>query len=256
MTEPLPLSVSLITHNEEENLPRCLESVRSLARELVIVDSGSTDRTADVAARFGATVVTAEWPGFLAQKNRSLHRCTQPWVLCLDADEVVSDELAASIRAALADSRSEASGFYLNRRTYYLGDWIWHAWYPEWRLRLIRRGAATWAGLDPHPALQTSGATTRLPGDLLHYSFKDFADHLERSLRYARTAADSYAAAGRRAGLGQLVFSPWAAWFKFLVLKQAWRDGWRGWVIAGVKWADTFAKYAYLLERTRSYRRE
>lgn len=255
MSEPLPLSVSLITHNEEENLPRCLESIRSLAREVVIVDSGSTDRTADVAAAHGAKLMTADWPGFLVQKNRSLEHCTQPWVLCLDADEVVSEELSMSIRAALATPGSGVSGYWLNRRTYYLGDWIWHAWYPEWRLRLVRGGAAKWAGLDPHPAIEVSGATTRLRGDLLHYSFKDFADHLERSIRYARTTAESYAAAGRRAGLGQLVFSPWAAWFKFLVLKQAWRDGWRGWVIAGVKWADTFAKYAYLLERTRGYRR-
>ena len=141
MQSRLPLSVALITLDEEANLPRCLESIRELASEVVVVDSGSTDRTEAIARQAGATFVSQPWQGFTGQKNIAFQRCTQPWVLCLDADEAVSPELAASIRQALAGNPT-AAAFSLNRRTNYLGDWIWHIWYPEWCVRLVRRDKA------------------------------------------------------------------------------------------------------------------
>lgn len=248
MPERLPLAVSLITLNEEANLARCLESVRCLAVEIVVVDAGSTDQTAAIARRFGARFEAQPWKGFCAQKNLSLERCTQPWVLCLDADEVVSPELAASIHNALNAETAAVAGFELNRRTWYLGDWIWHAWYPEWRLRLVRRDGAHWTGPDPHPALSVAGPVRRLRGDLLHYSFRDLEDHWQRTLRYARVRAQSYRAEGRRFHWPQLVLSPWLAFFKHLVVKQGWRDGWRGWLISSMRAVDVFAKYAFLLE--------
>jgi glycosyltransferase involved in cell wall biosynthesis len=251
MDQRLPLSVSLITLNEEANLRRCLESVRGLASQIIVLDSGSQDRTVAVAREFGAGVQAAPWNGFLAHKNGSLQLCSQPWVLCLDADEALTPELARAVRQALEADDPSISGFELNRRTFYLGDWIWHAWYPEWRLRLVRRAVASWTGLDPHPALRVPGLTRRLEGDLLHYSFRDLQDHLQRSLRYAQTTAASYAAQGRRFHWTQLWLSPGVAFLKHLVLRQGWRDGWRGWLIAGIKGLDTFAKYAFLLERER-----
>jgi hypothetical protein len=161
---------------------------------------------------------------------------------------VVSPELAASLIKAFAAGQPAVSGFWLNRRTFYLGQWIWHAWYPEWILRLVRREEARWGGLDPHAKLEVNGPTGRLEGDLLHYSFRDLEDHLQRTISYARTMAQSYAANGRRFHWYQLAFSPWAAFFKHLLLKQGWRDGWRGWLISGVRAVDVFAKYAFLLE--------
>ena len=246
---PLPLSVAVITLNEECNLPRCLDSVRGLAAEIVVIDSGSTDNTGAIARQCGAVFEFNAWPGHVAQKNVALRRCTQPWVLSLDADEALSPELAESIRRLFAAGEPNESGFWLNRRTFYLGDWIWHAWYPEWRLRLVRRERAEWRGLDPHDKLEVTGPTAKLEGDLLHYSFRDLHDHLERTIRYARIMADSQASQGKSFHWHALVFSPWYAFFKRLVLKQGWRDGWRGWVIAFVNLLGSFAKSAFLLEK-------
>ena len=251
MNRPLPLSVAIVTLNEEANLPRCLESVRGLAAEIVILDSGSTDATAEIAQAHGARFDTQAWRGFVEQKKAVWERCTQPWVLNLDADEELSAELAAAIRAAFANGDPPVDGFWVNRRTFYLGDWIWHAWYPDWILRLARREAARWGGLDPHAKLELTGPSARLEGDLLHYSFTDLADHLHRTLRYARTTAQSQAARGRRFRWTDLLISPGMDFLKHLVLNQGFRDGWRGWLISAIRAMGTFAKYAFLLEAER-----
>lgn len=246
--DPLPVSVAVITLNEEENLSRCLESVRGLAAEVVVIDSGSTDRTREIAERSGAVFETHAWQGYVAQKNLALQRCTQPWALCLDADEAVSAELAAEIRKLFAAGEPRAAGFFVNRLNFYLGAWIRHAWHPEWRLRLTRRASARWTGSAVHERLEVEGATARLKGDLLHYPFCSLSDHLQTELKYARMTAETLAAEGRVCRWYQLVFSPWWAFFKVLVFKNGWLDGWRGWMIAGAKWTSTFAKYALLQE--------
>ena len=251
----VPLSVAVITLNEEDNLQQCLESVRGLAAEIVVIDSGSTDRTREIASGFGALVKVHPWQGHVAQKNIALRRCTQPWVLCLDADEVVSEELAQSVQGLLAGNPRQ-HGFLVNRLNNYLGRWIHHAWYPEWRLRLVRREQACWGGLDPHDKLEVQGETRRLKGNLLHYPFCSLQDHLETELKYARIMADSLDRTGRRFRWSRAVFSPWQAFLKVLVLKGGWRDGWRGWLIASVRWFGTFAKYGYFLERRRLGERE
>ena len=221
------------------------------------------DRTGDIATKYGAIFEFHTWEGHIGQKNAALRRCTQPWVLCLDADEALSPELARSIRQLFAKAQPNENGFWLNRRTYYLGDWIRHAWYPEWRVRLVRRNHAEWRGLDPHDKLEADGATARLDGDLLHYPpFAGVNDHLQSTIGHARTMARSYANAGRRCHWYHLLLSPWAALFKSYVFKQGWRDGWRGLMIACVTLIGTMAKYAFLLSnatrpfRTRPYQSE
>jgi len=249
---PLPLSVAIITLNEQDNLPRCLESVRNLAGEIVIVDSGSTDRTAEIARQFGARLEVHPWPGHVAQKNVALNLCTQPWVLALDADEALTPELAAAIRRQLSGAEPTANGFLVSRRTFYLGDWLWHVWYPEWRIRLVRRGAAQWQGRDPHDRLEVTGPAERLPGDLLHYSYRDLTDHFQKMLRYARILADAYNREGRRFRWHDLIVTPWLEFVKYLLLKQAWRDGWRGWVVSFMHMVSVFTKYAFLWELQRA----
>jgi glycosyltransferase involved in cell wall biosynthesis len=244
----LALSVAIITLNEEDNLPACLHSVRDLASEIVVIDSGSTDRTREIAERAGAIFAVNPWRGYVDQKNVALRRCAQPWVLSLDADEEVSPELAASIRTMLAADPRE-DGFYINRLNWYLGRWIRHAWNPEWRLRLARRGKAQWVGLDVHEKLEVNGIAGRLSGDLLHYPFDSLSDHFQNTLKYAKLMADSLAREGRSCRWYHLVISPWLAFFKILVVKSGWLDGWRGWIIASAKWLNVFAKYAFLLER-------
>jgi glycosyltransferase involved in cell wall biosynthesis len=252
VNDPLPVSVAVITLNEEKDLAHCLESVRDLAAEMVVIDSGSTDRTREVAERFGAIFEIQPWQGHVAQKNIALRRCSRPWVLCLDADEVVSPELNVAIREIFANGEPREQGFLVNRLNFYLGQWIRHAWYPEWRLRLVRGDRACWNGLDPHDKLEVEGSTRRIRGDLFHYPFDSLEDHLQKTLKYARIMANSYAQAGRTGRWYQAAFSPWFAFLKSIFLKGGWRDGWRGWVIASVTGMGTFAKYAFLLERRRS----
>lgn len=251
MQPPLPITVAVVTLNEEQNLRRCLESVRGLASEIVVLDSGSTDQTAEVASTFGAKFQNSPWAGFAGQKNKLAGLCTQSWILYLDADEALSPELADSIRKLFAGEGPRADAYCVNRRTFYLGEWIWHAWYPEWLVRLVRRGHGQWTGLEPHAYLEFQGRTDRLEGDLLHYSFRDLHDHLQRTLKYARVMADSLHARGTRFRWAKLLISPWLAFFKHLLLRSGWRDGWRGWLVSFSKWLDVFAKYAFLLEKQR-----
>jgi len=223
--------------------------VRNLVAEIVIIDSGSHDQTGVIARQAGAVFEFNPWPGHIAQKNVALRRCTQPWVLSLDADEALSPELAEALRQLFATGNPRATGYFVSRRNWYLGRWIWHAWYPEWRLRLVRKDKANWHGLDPHDKLEALGETDRLKGDLLHYSFSNLREHLQSSIQHAQTMAQSYVHAGRRFHWSDLVLRPWFEFFKRLVLKQAWRDGWRGWIIAFVAMHHTFTKYAFLLEQ-------
>jgi glycosyltransferase involved in cell wall biosynthesis len=226
MNNRLPLSVAVITLNEEENLSRCLESVRGLASEIVVIDSGSTDRTREIA-----------------------QRCSQPWVLCLDADEAVSPELGRSVRQLFRNSEMTERGFLVNRLNFYLGHWIRHAWYPEWRLRLVYRERARWTGPKVHERLEVEGATRKLAGDLLHYPFRDLQDHLLHWINYARNMAEARVQQGRAFRWYHLVLFPWFEFFKRLIVKQGWRDGWHGWLIAFANLIYVFAKHAFVLEK-------
>jgi len=251
----LPLSVSIITLNEENNLERCLQSVSDLAAEIIIIDSGSTDQTAAIAARYGAFFEYNEWPGHVAQKNYALRRCTQPWGLSVDADEALDPDLQAAIREQFANGTPPADGYYVNRKTFYLNDWIRHAWYPEWRLRLVRKELACWVGKDPHDHMKTPPKTEQLDGHLLHYSYNDLQDHLMTTIKYARIGAAAAIEKGARFKWYKLLFSPVFRFFRSLVIKQAWRDGWRGWIIAFSSMFSCFAKYAFIYEyeRTRKH---
>jgi glycosyltransferase involved in cell wall biosynthesis len=249
----LPLSVAIIAYNEEARLPRCLQSVQAIAGEIVVVDDGSKDRTVEIAEQHGARVIKHEWLGYVGQKNFAWEQCREPWVLSIDADEVLTPELAASIERTL-QGEELLDGYALNRRTFYLGDWIWHAWYPEWRPRLARREKARWKGVDPHDYLDVQGRVGKLEGDLLHYSYKDLQDHLKRTLDYARIGAEGDIQAGKRFRWHKLVFSPWVRFWRCILVKQAWRDGWRGWIIASSALIAATAKYAFIYEHERNQR--
>ena len=246
---PLPLSVAIIARNEEANLARCLASVLDLAAEIVVLDSGSTDATVAVAERFGARVEVTDWPGFTAQKNRALAACSQPWVLSLDADEALSPELAAAIRALFARGTPPLQGYLLNRRNRYLGAWLRHAWTPEWRLRLVARAQARWVGGRVHEQLTVAGPTGRLTGDLLHESYQRLDDHLHRTLDYARLGAEDLIARGQPFRAHKLLLSPLGRLVRILIIQQSWRDGWRGILIAASSALAAFAKQAFVLER-------
>lgn len=246
---PLPLSITVITLNEERNLGRCLESVAGLGAEIVVVDSGSTDGTRDIALAHGARFIVNAWPGFIKQNAFAGEQCTQPWVLALDADEALTPELRAAIESRLGSERSAGvDGYLMSRRTFYLGAWIWHVWYPEWRLRLMRKAAARWVGEEPHGRCDVTGPSERLPGDLLHYSFRSFNEHLQKTMAYARTSAEAKHRKGAHFNGWRMLLSPWFRFLRDVFLKSGWRDGWRGVLIAYVGAFSSFAKQAYQFE--------
>lgn len=229
------LSVTILTCNEERDLPRCLASVAELADQLLVIDSGSTDATLELARKAGAEIVEHPWTGFVGQRQIALDHATQDWVLCLDADEWLDGELAAALARVLAGADQGHAGFELNRRSRYLGGWIDHCgWSPEWRLRLLRRGAGRSGGVEPHDHMEVTGSTGRLAGRLLHEPYVDLAEHLSKINAYTTTIAERRVAAGKRVGFGKLLLGPPFRFARMYLLQRGVLDGWRGLVVCAL----------------------
>lgn len=240
------VSVTIITKNEEADIAAAINSVR-WADEVVVVDSHSTDRTAEIAAAAGARVIARDWPGYVAQKNFAAGAATNDWILSLDADERVTPELAAQVRDALAHPTDAA--FQMRRMNWHLGRWINGTdWYPDYQVRLYDRRAAEWTGQLVHEGLAVRGSTGRLSADLEHYAYRDIADHLETINRYTTLAARQMHAAGRRASLSQLLFHAPLAFLRNYVAKGGWRMGAVGIIVSGMNAYYVFLKFAKLWE--------
>jgi len=243
-----PLSLCVITRDEERNLARCLDSA-AFADDVVVLDSGSTDGTVELARARGARVFVEPFRGHVAQKNRAVELAKHAWVLSLDADEEVSPPLRASIEQALADGRPDVAGFALARKTAYAGRFIEHGgWWPEWRVRLVDRARARWGGEDPHDRIVADGRIERLEGALHHYAYRDLAHHLEKVNRYTTTMAAGLHARGVRFSAFDLLTHPPAHFLKMFVLRRGFLDGWRGFVLATIGAFYVFLKYAKLWE--------
>ena len=190
------LSVAIITRNEEANLPRTLASVR-WAAEIVVVDSGSSDRTVEIARSYGAHVTEEAWHGFGKQKNLALEACSSEWVLSLDADEEVSEALALEITQLLEGNPPE-DAYFLPRRNLFLGRWMRHGgYYPDPKLRLFRKGAAWFEESAVHETVQYSGVTHTLRGELIHHAYPTLESYLEHMNRYSTLGAEQALARGR-----------------------------------------------------------
>lgn len=255
----MSLSVAIVCKDNAETIARTLESVRGLADEIVAVDSGSTDQTIPLLEAAGARVIASAWLGHVKTKQKALEACTSDWVLCLDSDESLEPELAEAIRAALAACPPVGSptdppspnGYEINRRTYYKGRPLRHVWQPEWRLRLVRRDKAAWGGHDPHDVLSLlpgEGQTRRLSGHLRHDSFPTFTEHMRKQWQHATTMARSLHASGTRGSYLSLLVSPPGAFFKQLVLKRGFLDGYPGWLAAASTACAALIKHAALIE--------
>lgn len=249
------LSVAIVCRDNESTIGRTLESVRGLAGEIVALDSGSTDGTLALLREHGARVIETEWKGHVSTKQLALEACTGEWILSLDSDESLEPDLRTAVAEVIERNDASIAGYRVRRKVFYRGRFLEHAWQPEWRLRLVRRGRARWGGLDPHDKLSlvggeagAAGRVLDLPGTLRHDSFLTFAEHLSAQARHARTMAESMRREGRRGSLARLVTSPVGAFLKQIVVKQAWRDGLPGWLAAGSTAAGTLMKHMILLE--------
>jgi glycosyltransferase involved in cell wall biosynthesis len=246
------LSVVLITRNAASLLDACLESV-AFADEIVVVDSASTDATADIAARRGARVLSREWMGFGRQKQYAVEQAAHDWVLCLDADERVSPELAASIRRALA--APAAPVYRMARCNRFLGRWLRHGeGYPDWSPRLFNRLEARWSEDLVHEKVIYAVTPGTLEGDLMHDAGDDLATYLDRQNRYTTLAARQAYDLGRSAGVFHLLASPVVRFFKFYVLRLGFLDGLPGLLHISIGCMNSYLKYAKLIELRRAER--
>lgn len=242
----LPLSISIISCNEEANIRRCLTSAAGLGEEIVVVDSGSTDHTRDVAAEFGAIVRHNDWPGHRDQKNVALSLCTRPWVLALDCDEELSPELRESIEQFFAGGDADRFvGAWMSRKVWFLGRWITHGdWYPDRKLRLFRRDTARWGGSPEHDRIELPGPTTTLQGDLLHYSFRDIRHFISKINVYSDVFLERQLAEDARWSLAHCLFRPWWRFFRAYVLRLGFLDGFPGFWIATATAFFAFVRYS------------
>ena len=243
----LPLSVAIITINEEENIGRTLESMADIASEIIIIDSGSTDNTLKIVEKYGAKIFSETWKGHIGQKNSALDKCSQKWLLSLDADEVVSDELKTQIISAITNPICD--GYILNRKTFYLGKLLKHAWQPDKKIRLVKKSAnPVWKGLNPHDELHIDGESKLLKGYLVHYSYKDIKHHFNKTIDYARQSARSYFDKGKKFHLYNLLLNPIIAFIRLYIINLGFLDGFRG-ILAGFSsYVYTFLKYVFLWE--------
>jgi glycosyltransferase involved in cell wall biosynthesis len=245
-----PLSAVLITQDAAAQLDACLASLR-FADEIVVVDSGSADATVAIAEARGARVLRNAWLGYGRQKQFAVEQAKNDWVLCIDADERVSPELAASIRRAL--EAPVAPVYRMARRNRFLGRWLRHGeGYPDWSTRLFDRRSARWSDDAVHEKVLYAVTPGRLEGDLLHDSAEDLGRYLEKQNRYSQLAAQQLHAQGRRAGVAQLLLSPLVRFVKFYFLRLGFLDGLPGFAHIAIGCMTSFMKYAKLIELRRA----
>jgi glycosyltransferase involved in cell wall biosynthesis len=245
------LSACIITYNEADRIEACLRSV-SFCDEVIVVDSHSTDPTRERAAALGARVIERDWPGYRSQKQFAVDAARNDWVLCLDADERVSDRLRAEIERCRERGFDGYAGFSLPRITEYFGRFLHHGnAYPDRLVRLFDRRRGGWVGREIHENTRVEGRIGRLKGYLEHYSYRSLTDHHNRMERYAQLMGQALHADGKRCGFGKVLLNPQWRFFRGYVLRLGFLDGWRGLVFALVESSYVRRKYLYLYVRGR-----
>lgn len=252
---PPKLSVTIITLNAATQLADCLASVQ-FADEIIVVDSGSTDATVAIATQYGAKVMHQEWLGFGRQKQFAVSQASHDWVLCLDADERVTPQLAQSLQTVLhtaAESQPTAFAFRFPRCNRFLGRYLRHGeGYPDWSLRFFHRHYARWSEDAVHEKVilssNASQAIGELQGDLLHDSAETISSYLTKQNRYTSLAAEMAFQAGKRSSATQICLSPILRFIKFYLIRQGWRDGIPGLIHILIGCFNSLSKYAKLYE--------
>lgn len=251
------VSACVITRDDESQIRRCLESVSWADEVVVVVDGRSRDATEAVARQLGARVLRHRYEGNVEQKSFALDQARGEWVVSLDADEALSQELSERLRELLASPGARFDGVELNRVTHHLGRWIRHGdFHPDWQLRAFRRAKGRWAGVNPHGRVRLEGEVRRLEGDLEHHSYDDLADQLARVQEFSRIEAHELRRAGRRARIRDMLLRPPARFLRAYVLKGGFRDGVPGLTIAAVSSFHVFLKFAKLWELEHVARRQ
>ncbi len=243
------LSVSIITFNEEKNIARCLDSVKDIANEIVVIDSNSTDNTESICKQYDVKFFKQSFLGYIAQKNFALEHCKYNNVLCLDADECLSPELIKSIKEAKQNDFS-VDAYTMNRLSNFCGKWIKHgSWYPDKKLRLFNKQKGKWAGIDPHDKIemQANCSTQFLKGDIYHYSYNTVEEVLTQQNKFTTIQAKAMYAKGKRSNTFKLFANPFVAFTSGYIFKFGFLDGADGFFIASTVAYNTMVKYYKLL---------
>jgi glycosyltransferase involved in cell wall biosynthesis len=247
MGKAVKISGVIITFNEERNIERCINSLKPVCDEIVVVDSFSTDRTKEIAQGLGAIFIENKWNGFLDQKNFAQSKASHDYVLQLDADEELSDKLQSEVLRVKNDWKHD--GYFFNRYTNFCGKWINHSgWYPDAKLRLYDRRKGLWSGLDPHPGVKMDedASIGKIKGDILHYSFTSYEDLVNVSASYAKQAAMAMKQMDKRTSNFKMIVSPPVRFLNDYFIKGGFKDGFEGFIICKTSAYYTFLKYMYL----------
>ena len=248
----LPISVCIISGAEARRIGRALESVASWTSEIIIVlNQEANDGTEEIALAHGAKVFREPWKGFLAQKTSASAKASQPWLLGLDADEAVSPELREEIGRVLSEAGSNAAlaAYSFPRLTLFCGRWIRHGdWYPDRTVRLWRKGAAQWSGIDPHPGLAVTGGIGKLRNNLLHYNAETIDRQVTKIISFSDDFVRHEMKTGRGAGWLDIAFRPGWRFARSYLFRLGFLDGWQGWYIAWMTAFYTATRYAKVRE--------
>jgi len=252
MNFPRPLSVAIITYNEEKNIKDCIESVLEIADEIIVLDSFSSDATEQICSGYEKVKFSQHaFDGHINQKNRALDVCANDWILSIDADERVTTELAKSIRDFLeSDPQVVAAKF--PRLTQHMKAFIRHGgWYPNARYRLVKKGYAKWGGENPHDKIIIEGDGAMLTGDLIHYSFKDLSHQVDTINKFSTIKAFTRYEKGKKFHLWRLFLKPLSKFIELYLIKKGFMDGLRGFIIAVSSTYAAFLAEAKLYEMDR-----
>ncbi len=251
-----PLSVVIITFNEEKNIARCIDSVRDVADEIVVLDSYSTDNTLAIANGKGVKIHQQKFVGYGQQKNDALGLCTHELILSLDADEALSEKL---VKAIVEEKKNRSADAYMmNRCTNYCGQFIRHgSWYPDRKIRLIRKNMASWSNATIHEKMETiPGANIKqLKGDILHYSFNSIKEHVAQNNKFSTISAETLFSNGCRTNLIKVIINPWWAFVLSYIIRMGFADGLYGFIIAVNISHLTFLKHTKLMVLQRQKKR-
>ena len=243
----IPATGVVLTFNSERMVARTLSSL-DICQELLVVDSGSSDATLDIARAHGARIVRHDWEGHIVQHCFAREQVTTPWIVSLDSDEYLTEALRASIVAALAHP-GRKRGFFCSRRSFYFDRYLKHSgWYPDYLLRVIRKDGYDIQGADPHQHFEPIGPTGKLKGDIIHHPYVDLADHVARINTYTTMLARGMHAKGRRTGLAGALGHGFGRFLRLYLLKLGFLDGRAGLILAVNGGFYAFHKYLRLLE--------
>jgi len=243
----VPISVVVITKNNERDIRRCLDSVVEIADEIVVVDSFSEDKTEEICSEFQVKFIQHPFEGHIEQKNWAITQAKFPHILSLDSDEALDERLRQSVKQI--KDQWEYDGYTMNRLTNYCGKWIRHCgWYPDTKLRLWDSRKGQWTGINPHDKYEMkSGATTKqIPGDILHYSYYSIKEHVDQTNWFTDLSAREYLERGRKGRMVNVLLNPIVSFIKSYIMKGGWLDGYYGFLISVLAAQSTFLKYTKL----------